>query len=365
MTAAGPAVTLRADLTPRAIVRDEPSAPPGWDDRAVRVPGGHVMQSSAWAGYRQSLGAEPRFLTFEDGSVALATLRRSPLLPGLEAVVRRGPAHRHDPPGVAAARAIGLAGWAAGRGARDLFLDPERPFDRAYEAALDEAGFDATDGLEPSIHVMRLDLVEGADEAALSAGLSKSTRQRIRAAERAGTRIQDDQAGDRLAELVVLMRERAEALGIPLQEGSDYLRGWRALLQAGLARLLLADHDGQLVGGLFLFRQGGIHATAYSADKAATREELPGTMQLLRWAAVRDALREGASAIELGGGDLPGHRQPPGPGDPGRGLYEHKRGFGAVWVERSMPRRIVLRPSAERLARGRRRILDTLRRMRR
>ena len=210
---------------------------------------------------------------------------------------------------------------------------------------------------------MRLDLPPGIDDEALFARLSKSTRQRVRAAERDGTRVLDDPAGERLEEFVVLMAERARALGIPLRSDTDYLRGWRALLAVGLARLLLADHDGLLVGGLFLFRQGGIHATAYSADRAASRDELPGTMHLLRWTAVRDALQEGASAIELGGVDLPGHRRPPQPGEAGRGLYEHKRGFGAVWVDRAPPRRIVLRPTADRLARVRRRVIDALRGM--
>jgi lipid II:glycine glycyltransferase (peptidoglycan interpeptide bridge formation enzyme) len=345
------------------VVNDERLAPERWDEQAVRVRGGHVMQSVAWAAYRGSLGHEPRFLTFDDGHVALATLRATTGLPGLEASVRRGPAHLDEDGASAAARAAALADWARRQGARDLFLDPERPADPAWEAAMDTAGFRVSEGLEPSIHVMRLDFRPGIDEEALFAGLSKSTRQRVRAAERDGTRVQDDVAGERLEEFVILMRERAEVLGIPLRSDTDYLRGWRALLGAGLARLLLADHDGLLVGGLFLFRQGGILATAYSADRAASRDVLPGTMHLLRWTAIRDALRDGAPAIELGGVDLPGQRQPPQAGEPGHGLYEHKRGFGAVWVERAPPRRIVLRPAAERLARSRRRLVDALRGM--
>ena len=161
------------------------------------------------------------------------------------------------------------------------------------------------------------------------------------------------------------MRERADVLGIPLQQGTDYLRGWKALVDADLARLLVAEHDHELVGGLFLYRQGGIWATAYSADKASRRSELPGTMHLVRWTAIAGALEDGAPAIELGGVDLPGHREPPQEGDPNRGLYEHKRGFGAQWVQRTPARRIVLRPWADRLASARRRGIDTLRGMRR
>ncbi len=347
------------------ITADEAAAPSAWDARAVDVPGGHVMQSATWGAYRASQGYEPHYLTFEDGHAALALLRRSAGLPGAEANIRHGPAHAGETPSLAGERAATLATWARDLGARDLFIDPERPADPDYGAALEAAGFAICEGIEPSIHVMRLTFAPGADAETVFAGFSKSSRQRIRAAQGDGTRVSEDHSGDRLDEFAVLMRERAEVVGMQLQQGSDYLRGWRALMAAGLAHLLVAEHDGELVGGLFLFHQGGIQATAYSADRAARRGDLPGTMHLVRWTAIAGALAAGCPAIELGGVDLPGHRSPPERGDPNRGLYEHKRGFGAEWVEREPPRRIVLRPTAERLARLRRRTIDTLRGMRR
>jgi lipid II:glycine glycyltransferase (peptidoglycan interpeptide bridge formation enzyme) len=349
----------------RRVVADEALPSDDWDARAVSVPGGHVMQSATWGAYRSTQGFEPHYLRFDDERVALALLRRTAGLPGAEASVRRGPAHVGESADAAAARAVALGAWAADIGARDLFLDPEREADATYAAAMDAAGFRLSEGVEPSIHVMRLDLEPGCDPDSLVARFSKSTRQRIRAAERAGTRVTEDREGERLEEFAGLLAQRAEVVGMQLQQGTQYLRGWRALMAAGLARLLVADHEGELVGGLFLFRQGGLHATAYSADRASRRHDLPGTMHLVRWTAIRDALAEGCSAIELGGVDLPGQRTPPRPGDPNRGLYEHKRGFGAAWVEREPPRHIVLRPGAERLARLRRRGIDALRRMRR
>jgi lipid II:glycine glycyltransferase (peptidoglycan interpeptide bridge formation enzyme) len=212
---------------------------------------------------------------------------------------------------------------------------------------------------------MRLTFEPGITEDALFRSLSKSTRQRVRAAQDAGIKVRESSDAGRMDEFAGLMRERADVLGIPLQEGSDYLAGWARLIEAGLARLLLAEHGGELIGGLFLFRQGGIHATAFSADQASRRRELPGTMHLVRWVAISDALAEGCPAIELGGVDLPDHRQQPQQGDPNRGLYEHKRGFGAEWVDREPARRIVLRAGAERMAQVRRRAIDALRGMRR
>jgi len=323
------------------------------------------MQSSTWAEHRQGGPERAHFLTFDDDTVAVATLRSSAGLPGSEASVRRGPAHRNDPPAVLGGRARALAQWARAQGARDLFLDPEHDADPEYAVALTGAGFSVTPEREPSIHVMRLTFEPGIAEDALFGGLSKSTRQRVRSARDAGIKVRESSAAERMAEFAGLMRERADVLGIPLQEGSDYLAGWARLIEAGLARLLLAEHDGELIGGLFLFRQGGIHATAFSADQASRRRELPGTMHLVRWVAISDALAEGCPAIELGGVDLPGHREQPQKGDPNRGLYEHKRGFGAEWIDREPARRIVLRTGAERMAQVRRRAIDALRGMRR
>jgi lipid II:glycine glycyltransferase (peptidoglycan interpeptide bridge formation enzyme) len=347
------------------VVTDSATAPDGWDERAVAAAGGHVLQSSTWATYRAERGDEPRFLTFDDGHVALALLRRSAGLPGSEALVRRGPAHAGEDGATGAAHAAALADWAREAGARILALDPERAADPAYAAAMAASGFEVSDGFEPSIHVMRRELEPGLDEAALLHSCSKSTRQRIRAAKAAGTTVSETADRGHMEAFAGLLHERAEVVGMHLQAGTGFTEAWRRLMEARLARLLVAEREGELLGGLLLFCQGGIQATAYSADRASRRRELPGTMHLLRWTAIRDALTEGYPAIELGGVDLPGRRTPPQPGDPNRGLYEHKRGFGAEWVEREPARRIVLRPGPERLARLRRRAIDALRGMRR
>jgi lipid II:glycine glycyltransferase (peptidoglycan interpeptide bridge formation enzyme) len=72
-------------------------------------------------------------------------------------------------------------------------------------------------------------------------------------------------------------------------------------------------------------------------------------MHLLRWTAMRMALAAGAPSIDLGGVDVPGARRRPEPGDANWGLYEHKVGFGAGWVESAGAHEIVLRPSVYRI----------------
>jgi lipid II:glycine glycyltransferase (peptidoglycan interpeptide bridge formation enzyme) len=48
--------------------------------------------------------------------------------------------------------------------------------------------------------------------------------------------------------------------------------------------------------------------------------------------------------MDLGGVDVAGARRPPEPGEPTHGLYEHKRSFGAEWVELAGAHERVIRP---------------------
>lgn len=351
-------------VAPVRVARLSASAPDGWDGLTVASPGGHVMQGTAWADHRRSQGGEPRFVEFDDGRAALVILRRSPGLPGATASVRRGPAHAGDGPQRLAARSAALAEHLRGQGVRDLFVDPELDADPAYDAAMDRLGFKVADEVQPSIHVMRLTFPKGATEESVLATVSKSSRQRIRAAEKAGITVRHDATGERMEEFGALLVERADDLGIAMRPELGYLAAWRRLLAVGQARLLLAEHDEDLLGGLLLYLQGGLHSTAYSADRAASRRQFPGTMHLVRWTVIREALAAGVPAVELGGVDLPGHRDPPSRDQPNHGLFEHKRSFGAEWVVRTPARRIVLRPWADRLASTRRAVLSQARSLR-
>jgi lipid II:glycine glycyltransferase (peptidoglycan interpeptide bridge formation enzyme) len=151
--------------------------------------------------------------------------------------------------------------------------------------------------------------------------------------------------------------QRSDELGVALRPEFGSLPFSAKLIAADQARLYLAEHDGDLLGGLLVYVQGGTLATIYSADRAEQRRAFPGVMHLLRWHVVRDAHAMGAPWIDLGGVDLPGHRVEPKPGEPSYGLYEHKRSFGATWVEREQARRIVLRPWVERAASASRSVL--------
>jgi lipid II:glycine glycyltransferase (peptidoglycan interpeptide bridge formation enzyme) len=112
------------------------------------------------------------------------------------------------------------------------------------------------------------------------------------------------------------------------------------------------DSDGSVVAGLLLYRHGRRLSTVHSADRSATRRDLPGTLHLLRWRAIQVAIAEGCDEMDFGGADVAGARRPPVRGEPMFGLYEHKRSFGATWVELAGAHELVARPRRYLVGRG-------------
>ncbi len=332
------------------VVSAEPTAPADWDDTTVSPPGGHVLQSRAWAEHRAGQGWQPRFVSFDDGRRALVLTRRQPPLSGFAAYAPRGPIHAGDDPASVAARVVALADWAGHEGGRVLTVDPELDASPDYDRLVRARGFVEREEIQASRHRMLVPLPPGTTEDSLLANMSKSARQRIRAAEQAGTVIAEDPAGDDLPELARMLGEAAETKHFSVGRVGALIGWWRRALGAGHAHFWVATSDGVPVGALLAYQHGGHLGTAYSADDRARRAEFPGTMHLLRWNFLRTALERGDSFADLGGVDVAGARRIPRKGEPTYGLYEHKRSLGAVWTESAAAHEIVLRPAWQRVA---------------
>ena len=336
--------------------------PSGWDALTVEPPGGHVLQGSIGALRHARHGWTPRFVRFDDGRAALVALRRRPPLPGVLAYAPRGPVAAGDDPVAVAGRAIALAAWLRNEGATILAVDPVLDASEAYENALREAGFREAEEIQVSRHRLVLELPPGATEASLLASVATGTRQRIRAAERHGTVVREDAAGQRLEAFEALLEATAARQGFDFVVGLGFLTWWRELIAAGQGLFLVAEQGETLIGGLFLVRQGGCFAMAHSADRVDLRAAYPGTMHRLHWEAIRRSLAAGMPALDFGGVDVAGNRGRPEPGDAMWGLYEHKRSFGATWRESAPAHEIVLRPALYRAERAARALLPRIRR---
>ena len=132
-----------------------------------------------------------------------------------------------------------------------------------------------------------------------------------------------------------LLRATGDRRGFGFGGPEEFVAWWDRALAAGHLVYLEAREgaaDGDVLGGLVLYRHGRRLSTAHSADRAERRHDHPGAMHLLRWRAIELALAERRTEMDLGGVDVAGARREPQPGEPTYGLYEHKRSFGATWV---------------------------------
>jgi lipid II:glycine glycyltransferase (peptidoglycan interpeptide bridge formation enzyme) len=352
---------------PREATTDELA---DWDRRVVEAPGGHVYQSRAWAAERAKLGWRPLHVLVDADHAALVLTRPFPLVGGASAYVPRGPIVDVSDPtdgGEAAARRVTvLTDWLRGRGVAVVATDAEVPAtDQAYGRALRAAGFRTIPEIQPSRHRVSIALARDTDDAAVLAGIAKGTRQRIAGAERGGIVVErHDTAGwpsrdplfekpsvptaDAFAGFATLLEGTGERLGFTFGPRQVFIDWWVAAHAAGLLVYLeahdRADRDANPLGGLILYRHGDRLSTVHSADAPGVRETHPGVMHLLRWRAIQLAIREGCTEMDLGGVDVaPDHREPQ-EGEPMAGLYEHKRSFGATWVEMTGAHERVMTP---------------------
>ena len=352
----------------RAPVQIEDRPTDDWNSLAVDRPGGHVYQGVEWAEHRRATGWLPLFASVGDLRVLVLT-RDWPVIGGASAYIPRGPAP------VCPGDVLGSSLWelttaVAARRVDVLAVDPEVPAaDAEYAEWLRRAHFHPIEELQPSRHRISLPLVD-ADEEAVFAGISKSTRQRIRKAEDVVTNVvrydgrvtgadvgdgfdapsePSDVALDRFYDLLL---ETGERKHFSFGPRDDFVGWWRVALRAGqLVYLEAWGVRGVPVAGLILYRHGKRLSTVHSGDHAEEREETPGALHLLRWRAIQLAIREGCTEMDLGGVDIPGIRREPREGDPIFGLYQHKMSFGGRWVELAGAHERVIRARRYRVGR--------------
>ncbi len=340
-----------------------PSELETWDALTVQPAGGHVLQSRPWAHYRGRMGWQPRFLIGSDGSAVLALLRPWPLLGSASAYISRGPV----PNGTVeelVARLSGVTDWLAANGVDVVASDAEVAAWTGYGDQIAAVGYRPIEEIQPSRHHLVLKLGDRIDQEAAFGNISKSTRQRIHQAERQGIQVvrydaavEGDDVGPMFqaredAPEVALTRFHGflEATGrrrrFALTARSSFLDWSHTAYRAGYLALLEArDLEGVPFAGLVLYRHGGRLSTAFSGDEAGARERHQGVFHLLRWRAIQLAILEGSLEMDLGGVDVAGARHEPQPGEPMFGLYQHKRSFGAEWLELVGAHERVIRPT--------------------
>lgn len=298
-------------------------APDGWDDGAARGPGGHVMQSSVWAAIRERQGWRAEFLR-PAGAHALVLWRALP--GGMRfGYCPRGPvastAQLPDVLGALSAHAKATAG------ALVIKVDPELTADAAGPA-LRAAGFRRGPDIQPVVATLERSLLDGTDDD-LMAGLEKDTRWSVRQPEKRGVEIYQGTSDADLNAFYDLYALTGRRAGFITRTATYYRTVWRTLIDAKLATLWLAEHDGAPVAGAMTWHCGDREVYQYGATNDAGRKVYAAYGLL--WRCILEARARGARTFDFGG--IPA--DPDDKTDPMHGPYLFKKGFGGAarrWV---------------------------------
>ena len=301
-------------------------APASWDDAAVRSPGGHVLQSSAWARIREQQGWRAEFVRIGDPlPVALVLWRDVPLL-GRMGYAPRGPiVAPGDRDGLAHALEV-LAELARERGAALVKVDPELEADAAAPV-LAHAGYTRGPDVQPVLATLVIDLAPEPD--AILAGLEKDTRWSVRQAEKRGVILRSVTDDASLRAFYDLYRTTGQRAHFITRTYDYYRLVWRTLIDADLATLRLAYLDDRAVAGSMTWRCGDHDLYMYGATSDEGRKCFAAYGLL--WDSIGAARSRGARGFDLGGIPVDPSRKD----DPMYGPYLFKKGFGGAmrrWV---------------------------------
>jgi len=301
-----------------------------WDSQVARSPWGHFLQSWRWGLFKEEGGWQAERFSIAGDAKAQVLWRHTPL--GQSGYIPRGPAAD-----LAGPACVDL--WTAihqvARARRAVFLrvEPNAP----ASAPIMAQGFrEGVPCLQPEASLI-IDLQPGMSAA--SARMKPKTRYNIGLARRRGVVVRRGGSDD-LPQFFALLRATAQRDHFYIRPFAYYRQFLEAF--ADHAVLLLAEHDGLLLGGIVVVAFGAEATYLYGASSNERRNLM--APYLLQWEGMAWAVARGCQRYDLWGippesiseqGEVEATDGPP-IGEAGRGdmwgVYRFKRGFGGEAV---------------------------------
>lgn len=305
---------LSPRYTLRAISSDQQAR---WDAFISNQPGGHLLQSWGWGELKASAGWHPLRLALWDREqhsmlAAAQVLRRTathlPLSAGHLAYIPRGPicdwscsvVTPSGPYPIYQFLLSELNTYLKGQGALALQMEPalEVGKQESTEIAkcLNADGFHTVRTIQPA-HTILLDITS--DEESLLAHMKEKWRYNLRLAERKGVQVRAAQTTGDVRNWYKLLQTTGKRDEFGIHTFDYYLQAWRIFATRNQARLLLAEHNGQLLAGIFVGFMAKQAIYLYGASSNERRNLMPN--YLLQWEAIRWAKSEGAATYDFWG----------------------------------------------------------------
>ncbi len=308
-------------------VREVDPSPKEWDSLVRDTPGGgHVFQSHAWGEFKKRLGWEPVKLVMErDGEVVGAgqfLLYKTTPVPGALMYAPKGPWLEWEDETAVRAFFRGVGSVAEEKGAHTVKIEPEvREEQEETKSLLRALGFEKFRWDLNFKTTMVLDLEPSEDD--LMANMKKSTRYGIRRASREGVEVVEDNSEAGIEQFWQMFEVTADRNGFWYRPKEYQVPMWRAMIEAGQARLFFADHEGDRLAGMFLSNLGRKCWYNYGASTTEKRNLNP--TYLLQWEAMRWARERGITYYDMVSIPSPDELHED---HPLYGVYRFKAGFG-------------------------------------
>lgn len=302
-----------------------------WDDFVAGHANGHLLQSWDWGELKTASSWQPLRLALWDEHahqlVATAQLLRrgAPLLPlraGHLAYIPKGPVIDWSQAPICEAFFTQLHALLRKQGAIALQVEPGSEVDTGE--GLLATGYLAahctrrTHAIQP-LRTIVLDLAP--DEQTLLAQMKEKWRYNIRLAARKGVTVRDATSIADLRLWYDLLQVTSQRDQFGVHTFDYYRRAWELFVSSGKTRLLLAEHEGRLLAGIFvaLFARQGLYL--YGASSNEQRQFMPN--YLLQWEAIRWCRQQGARLYDFWG--IP---DTDAEDEAMAGVYRFKRGWG-------------------------------------
>ena len=263
-----------------------------WDGWVARMPGGHHLQTTAWASVKAAAGWQSRLVLVRENGRPVAgcqlLLRRLPL--GRSAAyIPRGPVLESREPELLDALLAAIRQVA--RQDRVLFLKLQPPVDRDdMGAELLARGFAESELQTAPWASVRVDVSAGRSDDEMLQSMRSTARRRVRQAEKQCVTVRAGTADD-LGVMQALLEATAERQGFAPYPEAYYRRLWDAFSPDDHVRLLIAEHEGKALSACLLVAFGDTviyKIGAWGGDKESP-QSAPVAMHFaaMRWA--RDA----------------------------------------------------------------------------
>ena len=227
---------------------------------------------------------------------------------------------------------------AAAGGGLVLRVEPNALVGDEWPAFFEGRGFVKGKAVQPeATRLLRIDL----DPESLKAGFKPKTRYNLNLAEKKGVRVSGSRDVATFARLATATGKRQ---GVHLPGVSYYQAALEIFGPSDEVRLYLAEHEGDTLGGIMVFRFGKTAYYLFGGSSDLKRELMPN--YLLHWQAMLDFRALGCDTYDWWG--IP---EEPAPDHPWFGLYRFKTGFGGETVRYTGLYEHVLRPGRLKLER--------------